>query len=73
MSALFSKHIGVTVREYLRIRKVGLAKQLLDGGASVTFACYESGFGDCSYFIKCFKQYTGLTPLQYKQGHSVGV
>ncbi len=66
LSAVFRKHIGVPLISYLQARKIALAKQLLEEGRSVTYACYESGFSDCSYFIRIFKRHIGMTPLQYR-------
>lgn len=66
LSAVFRKHIGVPLVSYLQARKIALAKQLLEEGRSVTYACYESGFSDCSYFIRIFKRHIGMTPLQYR-------
>lgn len=66
LSSSFRKNIGVPMNVYIRTRKVGKAKELLDSGHSVTYACYESGFSDCSYFIKCFRQSLGITPHRYK-------
>ena len=39
---------------------------MLDEGADVTSVCYDCGFNDCSYFIKVFKSYVGMTPFRYK-------
>ena len=47
--------------------KIQYAKTLLQGGKSVTEACYDSGFSDCSYFISTFQKITGVTPGQYKK------
>lgn len=66
LSSLFKKHVGVTAGAYLRTKKIALAKKLLEEGRTVTEACYESGFYDCSYFIKVFKTCTGSTPKRYK-------
>ena len=66
LSAVFHKHIGVPLVSYLQERKIALAKRLLEEGRSVTYACYESGFSDCSYFIRVFKRHVGVTPLQYR-------
>lgn len=66
LSAVFRKHIGVPLVSYLQARKIALAKQLLEEGRSVTYACYETGFSDCSYFIRIFKRHIGMTPLQYR-------
>ena len=52
--------------DWIQAKKIALAKDLLDKGADVTEACYECGFNDCSYFIRVFKKYVGMTPLTYK-------
>lgn len=67
LSAYFSKHIGTPLKIYIQAKKIALAKDLLDKGADVTKACYDCGFNDCSYFIRVFKKYTGITPLRYRQ------
>jgi YesN/AraC family two-component response regulator len=66
LSSVFRKHMGVPLVTYLQTRKIVLAKQMLEEGRSVTYACYESGFSDCSYFIRIFKRHLGMTPLQYR-------
>lgn len=66
LSTLFKKHVGINVNTYIRIKKVALAKKLLDQGLSVTDTCYRCGFSDCSHFIKLFKEYVGITPFRYK-------
>ena len=66
LSALFRKHIGVTLVYYLQSLKMSLAKQMLEEGYSVSDACRETGFTDCSYFIRIFKRHLGVTPLQYR-------
>ena len=66
LSTVFKKYIGTSIKIYIRTNRIALAKSLLNSGCSVTEACYESGFNDCSYFIKHFKQCLGVTPLQYK-------
>ena len=66
LSGYFSKHIGTPLKTYIQAKKIALSKELLDKGADVTEACYECGFNDCSYFIRVFKKYVGVTPLAYK-------
>lgn len=70
LSTYFSKYIGTPLKVYIQAKKIALAKDLLDKGADVTQACYDSGFNDCSYFIRIFKKYVGTTPLRYKQESS---
>lgn len=67
LSSQFKHHTGLTLRSYLLYRKVNCAKKLLQQGASVTEACYQSGFHDYANFIRSFKQITGTSPGKYKQ------
>lgn len=67
LSTTFKNTIGTTAVKYLQVRRVAYAKNLLSKNLSVTDACYESGFNDCAYFIKIFKQHIGMTPLQYQK------
>lgn len=70
LSAYFAKRIGTPLKIFVQAKKIALAKQLLSKGADVTGACFDSGFNDCSYFIRTFKKYVGVTPLRFKQTHT---
>lgn len=63
----FLKSLRLSPTEYRKRRRLSLSMELLRGGATVSEACFESGFSDCSSYIAYFKQQTGLTPLQYKK------
>ena len=67
LSSYFRKCIGTPLKIYIQAKKVALAKDLLDKGANVTEACFDSGFNDCSYFIRIFKSYVGVTPFNYRK------
>lgn len=67
LSSYFSKHIGTSLSVYIQTKKIALAKELLSKGADVTAACFDSGFNDCSYFIRVFKKQVGVTPLHYRR------
>lgn len=66
LSTMFKQHTGTSLKLYIQTRRIALAKRFLEEGNSVTYACYESGFNDCSYFIKAFKKHNGITPYKYK-------
>ncbi len=70
MSSYFKSRVGTTLTGYMQAKRISAAKQLLDSGSNVTEACYDSGFNDCSYFIRTFKRFVGMTPLQYKRGNA---
>lgn len=67
LSSQFKYHTGLTLRTYLLDRKVNYAKLMLQEGASVTDACYNSGFNDYANFIRSFKKITGMSPGKYKK------
>lgn len=68
LSSQFKQHTGLTLRSYLLDRKIQCAKNLLHQGASVTEACYGSGFNDYANFIRSFKKAVGISPGKYA-GH----
>lgn len=63
---LFTSQLGQTPSAYLRQVRLNNARLLLERGASVTEAAMEVGFGDCSHFIRLFREAFGMTPLRYK-------
>lgn len=66
LSTQFKLHTGLTLRAYLLDRKINCAKLLLRQGASVTEACYGSGFNDYANFIRSFKKFTGVSPGKFR-------
>lgn len=67
VSRLFHKSFGVTPVEYLNAQKLERAKTLLrHPRLSIADVAYQSGFHDPGYFIRKFRQQTGLTPRQYR-------
>jgi len=67
LSRKFKEYVGCSVYAYLMQYRLAMAERLLKGGKSITEACYECGFYDCSHFIKCFKKQYGVTPRVYKK------
>lgn len=67
ISRVFKRHMGIGFSEYLSAARVSRAKKLLSAGATVTEACYECGFSDCSHFISVIKRQVGVTPNKYRK------
>lgn len=66
-SRVFRKETGGTIQEYLMIRRVKYACDLLENSSlSVAQVAEQSGFNHVSYFIRCFKELLGCAPLRYK-------
>lgn len=67
ISHLFKKETESTIFQYILVKRIALAKELLVHGLSVTEVCQQSGFNDYSNFIRSFRQITGYTPGQFKK------
>jgi len=63
----FKQYLSMTPKRYLEDKKLQNACLLLRQNASVTEACFESGFDDYSHFITIFKKKFDVTPLKYKK------
>ncbi len=61
----FKKYTGYTIHEYIRQKRLIMAKSLLKEGIQVTEVCSMCGFGDYSNFIRSFKKAYGLAPKKY--------
>lgn len=62
LSHIFKQDTGSTLYQYILMKRIALAKQLLRNGSSVTEACQQAGFNDYSNFIRTFKKITGISP-----------
>ena len=52
--------------DYLLKCRVAHSQSLISQGVSLSDACYQSGFGSMSTFIRAFRTLTGRTPSQYR-------
>lgn len=68
---IFKANMQTTPAKYLQTLRLEHARLLLEAGADVTGACIESGFNDCSHFIRCFREKYGSTPLRYQKQRTI--
>ena len=68
LSRLFAQVTRISLKHYLVMRKIALAKKMLMKGHSVTEVAYNCGFSSSSHFISVFKKNTGQTPDKYRKG-----
>ncbi len=68
LSTKFKEEVGIGVSDYLNGIRVQKAKKLLDQSEYMIYEVAElTGFTSSQYFSKIFKQFTGLTPNEYKR------
>ena len=67
-SKLFKKETGVSVSDFIRIKKIEAAKHMLKHS---DYSCLNISqflsFSTQSHFIQAFKKQTGLTPEEYRK------
>lgn len=65
---IFKTMTGYGFREYVILLRMQKAKELLlSTDVSVGSVAEQTGYRSTSYFIKTFKGYYGVTPIQYKK------
>lgn len=69
LSRKFREQAGCSLQEYIILKRIACAKDLLRQGKSVTEACQGSGFHDYANFIRTFKKHAGIPPGQYGRKH----
>lgn len=64
----FKEEFGYSPGDYILKERIKLACQYLRNPlVQVTEVCFSSGFQSLNYFIRVFKQETGMTPKSYQQ------
>ncbi len=64
----FKSIIGKTPIEYINRYRINAASEFLQHeDISIIDVCFRVGFENQSYFIKLFKKYNNMTPLEYKK------
>ena len=67
-SKLFKEQTGENFINYLTLKRIETAKQLLrDGRLNVKNICSEVGYNDPNYFSRLFKRFEGVTPTEFRE------
>lgn len=64
---LFKTHTQTGVMHYYNSIKMEYSKKLITEGVSVNKTAEELNFSSQAYFSAAFKQYTGMSPLEYRK------
>ena len=64
---MFKKETGKTVKEYISLKVIDIAKEkIFDKSKSINEIAYELGFKYPQHFTRLFKNETGYTPNEYR-------
>ena len=67
LSALFSKHLGMTFREYLLELRMARARVLLsEPNSRVCEVATATGFSSADHFRHAFKSHSGVPPSRWR-------
>jgi AraC family transcriptional regulator len=67
MSRVFRRRVGVTLRDYVRRRRIDWASaRLVTTEFPLSRIAMEAGFTDQAHFARLFKRATGLTPRAFR-------
>lgn len=70
-SRRFHEETGGTIQEYLMMRRIRQACELLlHTNSSVRDIAAQVGFSEYAWFITCFRKNMGKTPLQYRKTYA---
>ena len=67
LSHLFTQHVGMSLWNYVILRRIHAFNDLLRKGLSIEEAAYQVGFQNYSNFFRLYKKHTGMTPMQFKK------
>jgi AraC family transcriptional regulator len=67
---LFKSHFGITISEYVKNRRVQLAKHLLrHSDCRIKEIAYDIGIPDLHHFNKVMKKATGMAPRSFRKSY----
>jgi len=68
LTAVFKKHIGITMGEFITKKRIHYAKKLLrETTEPLNEICFQAGFNNLSYFGHVFKTQESMTPSDYRK------
>jgi len=71
VSKIIKKKTGRKFTDYINFLRIEYAKTLFAGSnMKITAVCEEAGYSDYGYFIRKFKELTGVLPSDYKKKYT---
>lgn len=72
LSHAFKKHMGISLHQYIIMKRIEIAKTMILEGRQLNVVCLESGFNNYSNFFKAFRNIVGVSPSEYANGTESG-
>lgn len=66
LNTIFHSVYGMTIKQMQIVLRINQAKRMLSSGHSIAETSMECGFDDYLYFLKAFKNRTGMTPSAFR-------
>ncbi len=63
----FKNYTGISVHQYMIIRRILVSQEMIRNGAKPKEACFQCGFMDYSSYYRAFKARVGMSPEQFRQ------
>ncbi len=63
----FKNYTGISVHQYMIIRRILVSQEMIRHGEKPKEACYQCGFMDYSSYYRAFKARVGMSPEQYRK------
>ena len=64
----FQKQLGSSPLQYINRYRIEISKEALKyTNKSINAICIDIGFSDVNNYIRKFKEFNGLTPLEYRK------
>jgi len=68
LSRVFKQLVGMTVSNYIMVKRIHLAKDLLvNSNMKIATIAEQCGFNSLPHFYRTFKKQTSLTPTEYRK------
>ncbi len=69
---LFKKTYGRSCKEYIEYVRINKAEEMvLYSDYTLNYIAQETGYADCSHFIRTYKKFRGKTPKKVKSEHTL--
>ncbi|MBR3933160.1 MAG: helix-turn-helix transcriptional regulator [Clostridia bacterium] len=67
LSHLFKEQVGISLWDYVIIRRIYLFNNIIKEGNSIEETCYKVGFKNYSNFFRLYKKHMKMTPTEFKK------